>query len=411
MELPEVEDNAEFLERLMEVTSRSLPQLELQEQYTIIKELGSGTYGNVLLAEHRERGTALALKLMPKERTERRAFLREYCIALCLSAHAGFLRTLPIAFESPTHFAFAQELAPAGDLCAIVHDGEGLPEAQVKRCAAQLAEALDFMHGKALVHRDIKLDNVLLFDCECRRVKLGDFGLTRLEGTPVCAMSGTLPYAPPELCLLEASETLELDASLDVWAFGVLLFCLGTGCFPWDVAVSPDPQFEEFGAWQNSTVPGEAPAPWRAFGTAAQEMFRRLLTLDPNRRSPAIEVHKYLPLVWLVSSLRELDGAGGLGGQGHSQSLAGEQHGQEQPRSSPGAACGTGPPTESSAQPGGGRPQSKLGKEVGGREEGAEGKGGGTGRSGGGGEPAPPAIASIPCHPSVSLAPIPISSC
>uniref|UniRef100_A0A8C3FQ79 SH3 domain binding kinase family member 3 n=1 Tax=Chrysemys picta bellii TaxID=8478 RepID=A0A8C3FQ79_CHRPI len=311
MELPEVEDNAEFLERLMEVTSRSLPQLELQEQYTIIKELGSGTYGNVLLAEHRERGTALALKLMPKERTERRAFLREYCIALCLSAHAGFLRTLPIVFESPTHFAFAQELAPAGDLCAI-----GLPEAQVKRCAAQLAEALDFMHGKALVHRDIKLDNVLLFDCECRRVKLGDFGLTRLEGTPVCAMSGTLPYAPPELCLLEASETLELDASLDVWAFGVLLFCLGTGCFPWDVAVSPDPQFEAFGAWQNSTVPGEAPAPWRAFGPAAQEMFRRLLTLDPNRRSPAIEVHKYLPLVWLASSLRELDGAGGLRGQG-----------------------------------------------------------------------------------------------
>ncbi|KAH1180727.1 hypothetical protein KIL84_001661 [Mauremys mutica] len=327
MELPEVEDNAEFLERLMEVTSRRLPQLELQDQYNIIKELGSGTYGNVLLAEHRERGTALALKLMPKERTERREFLREYCIALCLSAHAGFLRTLPVAFESPTHFAFAQELAPAGDLCAIVHDGEGLPEAQVKRCAAQLAEALDFMHGKALVHRDIKLDNVLLFDCECRRVKLGDFGLTRLEGTPVCAMSGTLPYAPPELCLLEASETLELDASLDVWAFGVLLFCLGTGCFPWDVAASADPQFEEFGAWQNSTVPGEAPAPWRAFSAAAQEMFRRLLTLDPNRRSPAIEVHKYLPLVWLASRRRELDGAGGLGGQWPSQSLAREQHG------------------------------------------------------------------------------------
>ncbi|XP_039366853.1 uncharacterized serine/threonine-protein kinase SBK3 [Mauremys reevesii] len=363
MELPEVEDNAEFLERLMEVTSRRLPQLELQDQYTIIKELGSGTYGNVLLAEHRERGTALALKLMPKERTERREFLREYCIALCLSAHAGFLRTLPVAFESPTHFAFAQELAPAGDLCAIVHDGEGLPEAQVKRCAAQLAEALDFMHGKALVHRDIKLDNVLLFDCECRRVKLGDFGLTRLEGTPVCAMSGTLPNAPPELCLLEASETLELDASLDVWAFGVLLFCLGTGCFPWDVAASADPQFEEFGAWQNSTVPGEAPARWRAFSAAAQEMFRRLLTLDPNRRSPAIEVHKYLPLVWLASSRRELDGAGGLGGQWPSQSLAREQHSQEQLRSSPGAASGPAPPTESSAQAGGSRPQSKLGKE------------------------------------------------
>ncbi|XP_067412632.1 uncharacterized serine/threonine-protein kinase SBK3 [Emydura macquarii macquarii] len=370
MDLPEAEDNAEFLEQLMAVTSRSLPQLELQDQYTIIKELGSGTYGNVLLAEHRERGTALALKLMPKERTERQAFLREYCIALCLSAHAGFLRTLPIAFESPTHFAFAQELAPAGDLCAIVQDGEGLPEAQVKRCAAQLAEALDFMHGKALVHRDIKLDNVLLFDRECRRVKLGDFGLTRLEGSPVCAMSGTLPYAPPELCLLEASETLELDASLDVWAFAVLLFCICTGCFPWDVAASADPRFEEFGAWQNSTVGGETPASWRAFSPGAQEMFRRLLALDPNRRSPAIETHKYLPLAWLASGRGEPDGAGGLGGQGH---------GQEQPQSGPGAAPSTGSSALAGslegARAGGARPQSKLGKEVGGGEEGAEGKG------------------------------------
>ncbi|XP_075770548.1 putative serine/threonine-protein kinase SBK3 [Pelodiscus sinensis] len=398
MELPEAEDNVEFLERLMEVTSRSLPQLELQEQYTILKELGSGTYGNVLLAEHRERGTALVLKLMPKERTERRAFLREYCIALCLSAHAGFLRTLPVAFESPTHFAFAQELAPAGDLCAIVRDGEGLSEALVKRCAAQLAEALDFMHGKALVHRDIKLDNVLLFDSECRRVKLGDFGLTRLEGTPVCAMSGTLPYAPPELCLLEASETLELDASLDVWAFGVLLFCLSTGCFPWDVAVSSDLQFEDFGAWQNSTVAGQAPVPWRVFSPAAQGMFRRLLALDPNRRSPAIEVHKYLSPVWLESGRQEPDGVGGV---------AGEQRCQEGPERGPGTACST----ESSALAGGGRPQSRVGKEVGGAEEGAEGQGGGTGRSGGREEPVPPARASIPCQPAASMAPIPISSC
>uniref|UniRef100_A0A674IQJ2 SH3 domain binding kinase family member 3 n=1 Tax=Terrapene triunguis TaxID=2587831 RepID=A0A674IQJ2_9SAUR len=399
------------LEEMMELTAQNLPWLEVTQSYTILRELGSGSYGHVLLAVHQRQGSPMALKFIEKRDTELRDFLSEYCIALTLAAHPCIASALGIAFQTKHHYIFAQELAPARDLFSLLQPQEGLPEAQVKRCAAQLAEALDFMHGKALVHRDIKLDNVLLFDCECRRVKLGDFGLTRLEGTPVCAMSGTLPYAPPELCLLEASETLELDASLDVWAFGVLLFCLGTGCFPWDVAVSPDPQFEEFGAWQNSTVPGEAPAPWRAFGTAAQEMFRRLLTLDPNRRSPAIEVHKYLPLVWLASSLRELDGVGGLGGQEHSQSLAGEQHGQEQPRSSPGAACGTGPPTESSAQPGGGRPQSTLGKEVGGGEEGAEGKGGGTGRSGGGGEPAPPAIASIPCHPSVSLAPIPISSC
>lgn len=174
----------------------------------------------------------------------------------------------------------------------------------MKRCASQLANALDFMHGKALVHRDIKLDNVMLFDSECHKVKLGDFGLTRLEGTPVAAMSGTLPYSPPELCLLEGMETLALDSSLDVWAFGVLLFSLCSGCFPWDVAMSPDPQFEEFGIWQNRTVPGEAPGLWRRFTTHALHMFRRLMAIDADRRSPAIEVHKYLLVPWLVDSCK-----------------------------------------------------------------------------------------------------------
>ncbi|XP_044306030.1 uncharacterized serine/threonine-protein kinase SBK3 isoform X2 [Varanus komodoensis] len=309
--LEDAEDNEEFLEQLMSITSHNLLQLEVEDKYSITKELGSGSYGHVLHVQQREKGTPMALKLMPKERTGRREFLREYCIALCLSSHHALLRTTSSAFETSTHYGFTQELAPAGDLCTILNSEDGLPEMQVKRCAAQLAEALDFMHSKALVHRDIKLDNVLLFDKECRLVKLGDFGLTRLEGTPVAAMSGTLPYSPPELCVLEGTETLALDSSLDVWAFGVLLFCLCTGCFPWDVAMSPDPQYEGFGIWQNRTVPGEAPGLWKGFSTHALDMFRRLMAIDPNRRSPAIEVHKYLPLPWRVDTCGETQGSQG----------------------------------------------------------------------------------------------------
>nr|XP_038035145.1 uncharacterized serine/threonine-protein kinase SBK3-like [Anas platyrhynchos] len=295
------EDNEVFLEQLMVQTGQAVPRQELEEQYTVLEELGSGTYGRVVLTEPRDGGSPVVLKLMLKENTEWRAFLREYCIALCLSGHAACIRALPVAFESATHFAFGQELAPAGDLCTLLTPGEGLAEVLVKRCASQLAEALDFMHSRALVHRDVKLDNVLLFDRECRRVKLGDFGLTRLQGSAVRAMSSTLPYSPPELCLLQGSDTLELDSSLDVWAFAVLLFCLCTGCFPWAVAASPDPQFEDFSAWQSGAEGREAPPSWQGFAYGAQEMFRRLLRLDPDRRSPAIEVQKYLSLPWLTA--------------------------------------------------------------------------------------------------------------
>uniref|UniRef100_A0A8C3CGI1 Protein kinase domain-containing protein n=1 Tax=Cairina moschata TaxID=8855 RepID=A0A8C3CGI1_CAIMO len=295
------EDNEVFLEQLMVQTGQAVPRQELEEQYTVLEELGSGTYGRVVLTEPRDGGSPVVLKLMLKENTEWRAFLREYCITLCLSGHAACIRALPVAFESATHFAFGQELAPAGDLCTLLTPGEGLAEVLVKRCASQLAEALDFMHSRALVHRDVKLDNVLLFDRECRRVKLGDFGLTRLQGSAVRAMSSALPYSPPELCLLQGSDTLELDSSLDVWAFAVLLFCLCTGCFPWAVAASPDPQFEDFSAWQSGAEGREAPPSWQGFAYGAQEMFRRLLRLDPDRRSPAIEVQKYLSLPWLTA--------------------------------------------------------------------------------------------------------------
>uniref|UniRef100_A0A8C8AN30 Protein kinase domain-containing protein n=1 Tax=Otus sunia TaxID=257818 RepID=A0A8C8AN30_9STRI len=117
------EDNEEFLERLMAQTGREMPQRELEEHYTVLEELGSGTYGRVVLTEPLDGGPPVVLKLMLKERTEWRAFLREYCIALCLSSHAACLRALPVAFESATHFAFGQELAPAGDLCALLNPG------------------------------------------------------------------------------------------------------------------------------------------------------------------------------------------------------------------------------------------------------------------------------------------------
>uniref|UniRef100_A0A8C6ZML8 Protein kinase domain-containing protein n=1 Tax=Nothoprocta perdicaria TaxID=30464 RepID=A0A8C6ZML8_NOTPE len=310
------EENEAFLEWLMARTGREVPLQELEERYEVLEELGSGTYGRVVLAEPRDGGSPVVLKLMAKEHTDRRTFLREYCIGRCLSSHEACVRALPVAFESATHFAFAQELAPAGDLCDLPSSPqEGLAEVLVKRCASQVAAALDFMHSRALVHRDVKLDNVLLFDSECRRVKLGDFGLARLQGWPVRAAAGALPYAAPELCALRGADTLELDPSLDVWAFAVLLFCLCTGCFPWAAALATDPQFEGFSAWQGGRA---VPPSWRPFGAGAREMFRRLLALDPDRRSPAVEVHKYLALPWVAG--RGSEGAGAERGPRHALS-------------------------------------------------------------------------------------------
>ncbi|XP_040452525.1 uncharacterized protein LOC121089388 [Falco naumanni] len=113
----------ERLEQLMAQAGRELPCWELEQHFAILGELGRGSYGRVVLAQPRDGGPSVVLKLVPKERTGRGAFLRELCLTRCLSHHPCCLRALPPAFETPTHFAFGQERAPAGDLCGLLSPG------------------------------------------------------------------------------------------------------------------------------------------------------------------------------------------------------------------------------------------------------------------------------------------------
>ena len=196
----------------------------------------------------------------------------------------------------------------------------------LKRVVAQLAGALDFLHGRGLVHADVKPDNVLVFDPVCSRVALGDLGLTRPEGSPTQAPPGPLPSAPPELCVLLPPDTLPLRPALDSWGLGVLLFCAATACFPWDVALAPDPEFEVFAGWMTARPqPPRPPPPWDQFAPPALALFQGLLDLDPETRSPPLVVLDFLGDDWGLKGNKER--AGGLGSM---SSEGGEEEEEEE---------------------------------------------------------------------------------
>ncbi|XP_029780261.1 uncharacterized serine/threonine-protein kinase SBK3 [Suricata suricatta] len=293
------EDTSSALQRLVELTAtRVTPLRNLRVRYRLIRELGSGSYGRVLLARPRQGGPAVALKLLRRDLVPRTTFLREFCVGRCVSSHPGLLQTLAGPLQTPRHFAFAQEYAPHGDLSGMLQE-RGLPELLVKRVAAQLAGALDFLHGRGLVHADVKPDNVLVFDPVCSRVALGDLGLTRPEGSPSPAPPGPLPSAPPELCLLLPPDTLPLRPAVDSWGLGVLLFCAATACFPWAVALAPDPEFEAFAGWVTTRPqPPRPPPPWDQFASPALTLLQGLLDLDPETRSPPLAVLDFLGDDW-----------------------------------------------------------------------------------------------------------------
>ncbi|KAI5694797.1 hypothetical protein M8J75_005643 [Diaphorina citri] len=283
-----------------------LEQVVLSEEFDILQIVGEGWFGKILLVEHRVTDTEMVLKALPKPYVTLKDFYTEFHYGLHLGSHKNIITTYDVAFETPGFYVFSQEYAPLGDLTSNVSE-TGIGELYSKRVAKQLAAALGFVHMKDLVHRDVKLDNVLVFKSDFSRVKLCDFGETRKTGTLVRRRNEWLPYSPPDVLERNTDETYKAETSQDIWQFAIVVFVCLTGCLPWQKAAPDDPRYSRYLYWINSTgvlMPIRQPKLFKILSNKAQRWFRKFLEPRPDKRPKDLgEMYKYVEDRWLARSL------------------------------------------------------------------------------------------------------------
>lgn len=289
---------------LHRIPDLKLPQMRVEEEYDIEKTIAEGCFAKVYLTTHRPTNSTIVLKAVHAELMTFKEFLKEYHYTYQLSHHPNIIKCYQVAFQTADYYLFAMEHAPFGDLSAYVVSPAGLPETFCKAIATQISSALGFMHFKGLVHRDVKLENVLVFAPDFSRVKLCDFGATTREGTLINKIRHTwTTFLPPEILEVVKNERFICKTAADSWQFGVLLFHCLTGSAPWKSADwGKDAQYSAFVKYQKKKTT-TVPENFRKFSTRLIRAFRRILDPDPENRAKVTEIMKYMKNKWLNAKI------------------------------------------------------------------------------------------------------------
>ncbi|KAI8982214.1 kinase-like domain-containing protein [Mycotypha africana] len=215
----------DYTELLKELSSHEITSVGC---YTIGETIGQGTYGKVKKGFHKLTGKVVAIKKISKQHAAMMA--REIHHHRQLKHPNIVMLYEMITTESAIHII--SEYCSNGDLLdALTKEPTGrCSEPKVRRWCQQLADAIKYCHTRGIVHRDLKLENILLDSND--NAKICDFGFARFaqKNQFLETFCGSLSYSAPEVILCKKYRGPECD----VWSLGVILYTLLAGEYPFD---------------------------------------------------------------------------------------------------------------------------------------------------------------------------------
>ena len=205
---------------------------------------------------------------------------------LKMSQHPNIVGLIDL-FENTDYYYIVLEYMKGKDLFDYIEYREfNIKEPRVKQLAYQIVIALQFLHSYGIVHRDLKLENVMMSDNEEAAVpKLVDFGLAKMIGPNEKADEpfGTLGYVAPEVLKKEP-----YSFSCDLWSFGCILYALLSGSLPFD----HESQKETIRMTLENKLEFDL-ACWRSVSGTCKDLLTKLLTKDPKNRITLGEALKH----------------------------------------------------------------------------------------------------------------------
>ena len=189
------------------------------------KKLGGGGFGEVFELIDSETGEIRAVKVISLKKLENpqsnEAYLNEY--KFNNSLNYKYICKCYNTFKDNDNAYFILEYQPNKTLNELIGNRYSLHEIEIKHYCYELLLAIEYLHNRNIIHRDIKLSNVLLSDK--MEVKLCDFGLAignnSITNKTIC---GTPNYIAPEI--LNYKNGTNYSFEIDIWSFGIILYSL-----------------------------------------------------------------------------------------------------------------------------------------------------------------------------------------
>lgn len=266
----------------------AIPGDVIGNRYIVEGQLGRGGMGRVLRVRHQALGKAFALKVIKSaiatDLRIREMFYREARLASALT-HENICSIVDFGQDEAFGLFMVMELLDGQTVHAKLQQAGRLAPKVACDIMWQVADAVRFIHGRMVIHGDLKTENIFLVRGSSHRrlVKLLDFGLARPDLRRADGLDGTPEYLAPE----RIDGAAATQAS-DLYALGIVFFELLTGQLPFTGTVD-----EVFRQHRESPVPPPSKLVTDPLDERADALIARATAKDPAQRHPDVQSFMY----------------------------------------------------------------------------------------------------------------------